>query len=105
MSGHVEFFKSLGETAFGRLERSTKELTEKEIDWRLMEEARDIGAVRQSDREGLHMPPMRRVRGEMPLSSSYHGASPREDGVLGKAPRGARACVPEIILSFARKSV
>lgn len=42
MSGQVEFFKSLGETAFGRLERSTKELTKKEIDWRPMEEANSI---------------------------------------------------------------
>jgi len=42
MSEQVEFFKSLGETAFGRLERSTKELTTKEIDWRPMEEANSI---------------------------------------------------------------
>jgi len=42
MSGQVEFFKSLAEMAFGRLERATKELTEKEIDWRPLEEANSI---------------------------------------------------------------
>ena len=42
MSVQVEFFKSLAETAFGRLARSTKELTEKEIDWRPLEEANSI---------------------------------------------------------------
>lgn len=42
MSGQVEFFKSLAELAFSRLERATGGLTEKEIDWRPMEEANSI---------------------------------------------------------------
>ena len=42
MSGQIEFFKDLAEMAFGRLERATKELTEKEIDWRPLEEANSI---------------------------------------------------------------
>lgn len=42
MSGDVEFLKGLAEMAFGRLERATKELTEKEIDWRPLEEANSI---------------------------------------------------------------
>jgi len=42
MSEQAEFFKDLAELAFGRLERATKELTEKEIDWRPLEEANSI---------------------------------------------------------------
>lgn len=42
MSDKVEFYKSLAEMAFGRLERATKELSENEIDWRPLEEANSI---------------------------------------------------------------